>query len=58
VEWIVTKDSESYFIFSGGLPQDVTGAQPSITVMQVSTRGSGGSCRSALGARRVMQVTT
>ena len=35
VEWVVSRDGESYFIFSGGLPQDVTGAQPSITVMQV-----------------------
>ncbi|XP_023338537.1 syntaxin-binding protein 5 [Eurytemora carolleeae] len=34
VEWVVSRDGESYFIFSGGLPQDVTGAQPSITVMQ------------------------
>ena len=32
---MVSRDGESYFIFSGGLPQDVTGAQPSITVMQV-----------------------
>jgi len=34
VEWVVSREGESYFMFSGGLPEDVTGAQPSITVMQ------------------------
>ena len=35
VEWVVSRDGESYLMFAGGLPEDVTGAQPSITVMQV-----------------------
>ena len=34
VEWFVTRDGESCLIFSGGLPEDVTGAQPSMTVLQ------------------------
>lgn len=34
VEWVVSREGESFFFFSGGLPQDITGAQPSITVMQ------------------------
>ena len=34
VEWVVTRDGESVLVFSGGLPQDITGAQPSITVLQ------------------------
>ena len=33
VEWFVTRDGESCLIFSGGLPEDVTGAQPSMTVI-------------------------
>ena len=35
VEWVVSRDGDSYFLFSGGLPEDITGSQPSITVMQV-----------------------
>jgi len=34
VEWVVGRDGEHIFIFSGGLPQDITGAQPSMTVQQ------------------------
>ena len=34
MEWFVTRDGESCLIFSGGLPEDVTGAQPSMTVLQ------------------------
>jgi len=34
VEWMTARDGDSVLVFSGGLPQDVTGAQPAITVMQ------------------------
>lgn len=34
VDWVVSRDGDNVFIFSGGLPQDITGAQPSITVLQ------------------------
>ena len=33
VEWMTARDGDSCLVFSGGLPQDVTGAQPAITVM-------------------------
>jgi len=34
VNWIVSRDGDPYLIFSGGLPTDITGTTPSITVMQ------------------------
>jgi syntaxin-binding protein 5 len=35
VVWRVSRSSgEAYFVFSGGLPSDVTGVTPSITFMQ------------------------
>ena len=30
---MVAKDGDNCLIFSGGLPQDITGAQPAITLM-------------------------
>lgn len=33
VEWMTARDGDSCLVFSGGLPQDVTGAQPAITVV-------------------------
>ncbi|XP_040574021.2 syntaxin-binding protein 5 isoform X1 [Lepeophtheirus salmonis] len=38
VYWRVRRStSESYFVFSGGLPSDVTGVTPSVTVLQGKT---------------------
>jgi len=32
VEWLTARDGDSCLVFSGGLPEDVTGAQPAITL--------------------------
>ena len=32
--WVVSRDGDQYLIFSGGLPQDITGTTPSMTIMQ------------------------
>ena len=33
VEWLTARDGDSVLVFSGGLPEDITGAQPAITLM-------------------------
>ncbi len=56
VLWRVNRSSgESYFVFSGGLPEDVTGSTPSITIMQVNGRGSIPDPTQGMGRPRVMQ---
>eukprot|EP00096_Caligus_rogercresseyi_P000369 TRINITY_DN10792_c0_g1_i1.p1 TRINITY_DN10792_c0_g1~~TRINITY_DN10792_c0_g1_i1.p1 ORF type:complete len:1161 (-),score=436.59 TRINITY_DN10792_c0_g1_i1:114-3596(-) len=34
VIWCVRRSSEPYFVFSGGLPSDITGVTPSVTLLQ------------------------
>ena len=33
VEWLVSRDGDNCLVFSGGLPQDITGEQPAITMI-------------------------
>ena len=33
MEWLTARDGDSVLVFSGGLPEDITGAQPAITLM-------------------------